>query len=101
MAEPNEKTANSSVSPPSTSSTESISDLDKAYNFIQNVNNAGDIDTDSVDIKAIRRRVDFRLIPIMLLCYIMQTLDKVNINVCSSLYLVPQNFELKSTSMLL
>jgi len=82
MAETYKKTANASVSPPSASSIDSTSDLDKAYNFIQNVVTVGNLDTDSVDIKAIRRRVDFRLIPIMLLCYVMQTLDKVNINVC-------------------
>lgn len=54
--------------------------LDSAYNFIQNTNTAS-LEPGDVDIRAVRRKVDFRLIPIMFLVYGMQFLDKVNINV--------------------
>lgn len=55
-------------------------DLDAAFNYIQNANNA-DYDTSSVNLKALRRKIDWRIVPMMFLCYTMQFLDKVNINV--------------------
>lgn len=81
MPSMSEKAPLPEVAPPlSTLSVETINHLDKAYNYIQNTNTAS-LDTGNVDIKAIRRKVDFHLIPIMLLVYSMQVLDKVNINV--------------------
>lgn len=56
-------------------------DLDKAYVFLAQHNVNGD---DSVDLKALRRKVDWRIVPIMFLCYTMQFVDKVNINVSLS-----------------
>ena len=70
-----EETA-SPISPPRG---ETTAHLDKAYDFIQNQSS---VDTGDVDIKAVRRKVDFRLIPIMLVLYAMQFLDKINLNVC-------------------
>jgi hypothetical protein len=56
------------------------SDFDNAFNYIQSINTA-DLDTESVDFKELRRKVDYRIMPVMFLCYTMQFLDKVNINV--------------------
>jgi hypothetical protein len=53
-------------------------DLDKAYLFLTEHSN-GD---DSVDLKALRRKIDWRIVPLMFLCYTMQFVDKVMINVC-------------------
>jgi hypothetical protein len=52
-------------------------DLDEAYVFLTQ-HNHGD---GSVDLKALRRKIDWRILPIMFLCYTMQFLDKVMINV--------------------
>lgn len=83
MPSVSEKTPVSEATLPSpTTSVEINTHLDKAYNYIQNT---ASLNTGDVDIRAVRRRVDFRLIPIMLLVYAMQVLDKVNINVRSPL----------------
>ncbi|PVH89934.1 MFS general substrate transporter [Cadophora sp. DSE1049] len=79
MASTNEKTPISDAAPASMSSVTTTTHLDNAYNFIQNTN-AASLEPGDVDIRAIRRKVDFHLIPIMLLVYAMQFLDKVNIN---------------------
>ena len=39
-----------------------------------------------VNEKALVRRIDYRIVPLMFLCYLMQFLDKVLINVGSSIY---------------
>lgn len=54
-------------------------DVDKAYIFLTE-HNAGDV---SVDLKALRRKIDWRIVPIMFLCYTMQFVDKVMINCMS------------------
>ncbi|KAK3994255.1 putative allantoate protein [Cladorrhinum sp. PSN332] len=36
--------------------------------------------SDAVDITALRRRIDFRIVPLMFLCYTLQFLDKVILN---------------------
>jgi len=56
-------------------------DLDNAFKFIKNVDH-GSFDVGSIDLKALRRKIDWRLIPIMFLCSVMQFLDKINLNVC-------------------
>ncbi|KAH7342983.1 putative MFS transporter [Rhexocercosporidium sp. MPI-PUGE-AT-0058] len=63
--------------PASTPSVKITTHLDKAYNYIQNT---ASLDIGDVDIRAVRRKVDFRLIPVMLMVYTMQVLDKVNVN---------------------
>lgn len=35
-----------------------------------------------VDITALRRKIDWRIVPLMFCCYTMQFLDKVILNVC-------------------
>lgn len=60
-------------------------DLDLAFKYIQDAKQQdagdGDIAAEDIDLKALRRRIDWRILPIMFLCYTMQFLDKVNINV--------------------
>ena len=53
-------------------------DVDKAFIFLSEHSN-GD---DSIDLKALRRKIDWRIVPVMFLCYVMQFVDKVMINVC-------------------
>ena len=65
---------------PSTSPMVANEDLDVAFKYIQNVSN-GEIDFSSINMAALRRKIDWHIVPIMFLCYTMQFLDKVNINV--------------------
>jgi len=55
-------------------------DLDNAFNYIQNIDNP-DLDTESVDLRGLRRKIDWHILPIMFVCYVMQYMDKVSINV--------------------
>lgn len=43
---------------------------------------AGVAGTQDVDISALRRKIDYRIIPFMFCCYVLQFLDKVMLNVC-------------------
>ncbi|KAH8896702.1 MFS general substrate transporter [Thozetella sp. PMI_491] len=52
------------------------SDLDVAYNFIKEHDDA----SNSVNLTALRRKIDLHIVPIMFLCYTMQFLDKVILN---------------------
>lgn len=67
-------------SPRNTQSKHNIAekDLDQAYVFLTE-HSQGD---DSIDLKALRRKIDWRIVPVMFLCYVMQFVDKVMINVC-------------------
>jgi hypothetical protein len=62
-------------------STDKAGDVDGAWKFL----NAHRDAAPSVDIKALRRKIDFHIVPLMFLCYTMQFLDKVIINVSSLL----------------
>lgn len=64
-------------------------DVDAAWNFL-NEHHGGDIETSSMDLKAIRRKIDWRIVPLMFCCYTMQFLDKVILNV-STLSLLHSN----------
>jgi hypothetical protein len=72
----------SSVTPtsPSTTPMTANEDLDVAFKYIKNVSD-GDADFNSVNLAALRRKIDWHIVPVMFLCYTMQFLDKVNINV--------------------
>lgn len=50
---------------------------------------ANDADGPQVDLRALRRKIDLRLMPYMFCCYILQFLDKVMLNVCSILCFRP------------
>lgn len=55
--------------------------VDLAWKFLDqhrdNANGTGEY----VDLAALRRRIDFRIVPLMFLCYTLQFLDKVILNV--------------------
>lgn len=52
-------------------------DLDKAYLYLNHQSEAGE----TVDLKALRRKIDWWIVPIMFACYTLQFIDKVVINV--------------------
>lgn len=56
--------------------------LDEAFKYLHGHTDAESAD---IDLAALRRRIDWRIVPIMFACYILQFLDKVVINVCSNL----------------
>ncbi len=61
----------------STHEPDNSSELDAAWNFINEHGEA----SDSVDLTALRRKIDWHIVPLMFLCYTMQFLDKVILNV--------------------
>ncbi|GAB7347681.1 hypothetical protein MBLNU459_g5248t1 [Dothideomycetes sp. NU459] len=57
----------------------SVEDTDKAFKFLEQNLDSSD-EASRVDLKSLRRRIDYRIMPIMLACYIMTFIDKVMIN---------------------
>lgn len=57
-----------------------MNDPDQAYNFLTSAHASSD-ETAQVDLKRLRRKVDWYIVPIMFLCYTMQFIDKVSLNV--------------------
>lgn len=53
-------------------------DLDQAYYYLQD---AGAHESADVDLRSLRRKIDWRIIPIMFCAYTMQFIDKVLLNV--------------------
>lgn len=68
--------ASSSYSP----SKQNLSDPDLAYNFLASVN-ASDDAAAQVDLGRLRRKIDWYIVPVMMLCYTMQFIDKISLNV--------------------
>lgn len=62
------------------SSNSSEAGVDQAWEFLDKHRDAV-VQNDSVDIDALRRKIDFRIVPLMFACYTMQFLDKVILNV--------------------
>lgn len=56
-------------------------EVDQAWKFLNSNRDAADEDTSSIDMKALRRKIDLRVVPLLFLCYTMQFLDKVILNV--------------------
>ena len=56
-------------------------DLDKAYWYVQE---HGTAQWSALELKALRRKIDWWIVPIMFCCYTMQFIDKVLLNVCSA-----------------
>lgn len=54
--------------------------LDDAWSYL-NTQHRDSHDANSISIKALRRKVDWRIVPVMFGCYTMQFLDKVILNV--------------------
>ena len=57
-----------------------LNDPDRAYAFLSN-HTVSDDATSQVDLKKLRRKVDWYIVPVMFLCYTMQFIDKVSLNV--------------------
>ena len=55
--------------------------LDDAYWFVQEAGSQKHHQASPRELKAVRTKVDWRIVPIMFLCYTMQFLDKVLLNV--------------------
>lgn len=75
-----EKTENSS---PILKKNNGGKDFDRAHQFIQNAIDRAETD-EGVDLKALRRRIDWKIVPLMLCCYTIQFVDKVLLNVGDS-----------------
>ena len=54
--------------------------IDDAWSYLD-TQHRDSHDADSISIKALRRRIDWRIVPLMFGCYTMQFLDKVILNV--------------------
>ena len=59
---------------------QNLSDPDLAYNFLASVN-ASDDAAAQVNLTRLRRKIDWYIVPIMMLCYTMQFIDKISLNV--------------------
>lgn len=57
-----------------------IDELDQAYHFLVQ-RNVPEQAANEIDLRSLRRKIDRRLVPIMFLCYTMQFVDKVSLNV--------------------
>lgn len=55
-------------------------DLDQAYKYLE-AKDHGTTDVEALNLKALRRKIDWRIVPIMFACYTMQFIDKVLLNV--------------------
>lgn len=57
--------------------------VDGAWDFLREHGEAASRQPD-VDIDALRRKIDWHIVPLMFCCYTLQFLDKVILNVCRS-----------------
>ncbi|QPG94525.1 hypothetical protein C2857_006300 [Epichloe festucae Fl1] len=58
--------------------TAGVTNVDAAWNFLNHHRDAAGVD--AVNIDALRRKIDWHIVPLMFLCYTMQFLDKVILN---------------------
>jgi hypothetical protein len=63
------------ISQPSTDK----SNVDEAWFFLNSLANTN-LETSTIDIRTLRRKVDWHIVPLMFACYTMQFLDKVILN---------------------
>jgi hypothetical protein len=56
-------------------------DIDEAYLYMQDAKRHDDVEMSPGEIKRLRRKIDWWIVPIMLCCYTMQFIDKVSLNV--------------------
>lgn len=54
--------------------------IDDAWSYLQHQLD-NEVDTSGVDLKELRRKIDWHIVPLMFGCYTMQFLDKVILNV--------------------
>jgi hypothetical protein len=56
--------------------------VDTAWKYLDaNRDVGGDTDSEPIDLAALRRKIDWHIVPLMFLCYTLQFLDKVILNV--------------------
>jgi hypothetical protein len=55
------------------------SNIDEAWTFLNSLANTN-LETRIIDIKTLRRKIDWHIIPLLFACYTMQFLDKVILN---------------------
>ena len=68
--------------PHSLSTEQTARDLDQAFWYVEKSSAGNDVYPSSArDLKALRRRIDWHIVPIMFCCYTMQFIDKVLLNV--------------------
>jgi hypothetical protein len=67
---------------------QSLKDPDQAYTFLTKIGAADGVHSE-VNLKSLRRKVDWRIVPIMFLCYTMQFIDKVSLNYAAVMGLIP------------
>ena len=68
--------------PHSPSPEQTARDLDQAFWYVEKSSAGNDVYPSSArDLKALRRRIDWHIVPIMFCCYTMQFIDKVLLNV--------------------
>lgn len=60
--------------------TQRLDDPDQAYRFLTAAKASEDA-VSQVDLKRLRRKIDWYIVPTMFLCYTMQFVDKVSLNV--------------------
>ena len=60
---------------------QTLKDPDQAYRFLERVGAAHGGEGASAGLAALRRKIDWRIVPIMFCCYTMQFIDKVSLNV--------------------
>lgn len=56
-------------------------DIDDAWKFLDTHRDANLKENDKIDMLALRRKNDYRIVPLMFLCYTMQFVDKLTLNV--------------------
>lgn len=76
----NERNSPSADSVPKGQRTRTMKDLDRVHQFILN-SSAFDNEASPIELQAIRQKIDWRILPVMFLCYTMQFIDKVLLNV--------------------
>lgn len=70
-----------SESPVGRDKQEDSSNMDKAWAFLKDNLDVDEAAVAAVNMNALRRQIDWRIVPLMFLCYTMQFLDKVILNV--------------------
>ena len=55
--------------------------LDQAYWYVHDVNRTDAAEATPLELRALRRKIDWRIVPIMFCCYTMQFIDKISLNV--------------------
>jgi hypothetical protein len=70
------KSMNSATSP--TAESKGERDLDDALKYLHDHTDA---ESEGINLSLLRRKIDWRIVPIMFACYVLQFIDKVVINV--------------------